>query len=1061
MNRIKCLESLRALSFLSVALATIVAILPIGSAFAQDPPESEAAITLEEITVTGSLIRRDDFSSATPTTVFDSDYLDNLGIVNLGDAIAQIPANINTNNPAVGAGAFGPGSNFFNGSSIANLRGLNPFFGSRTLTLVDSRRHVPTNQGDGVDLNFIPTVLIDRMEVVTGGASASYGSGAIGGVTNILLDRTLDGFRAEIDFADTTRGDAGDSHVGLAWGTPIGEGGRGGNFVIGVEVEDLADMPNCGLSGRDWCAQNVGTIQNPNWPDDGNPEHIIRGGLRGAWSSPNGLFWLPGLGGRTPNAGGVVPGVQFTADGRGLIDYDPGMWGDDFFDGTAIGGDGMGLYEDSRLRSNVERNVVYASYTTQFADDLGFFAEASLGEVSTWSPSTGQASNYWCMRSDYAFIDPRYTGGDTTIRDFILEQEANAGFFAGPFPCWGGGVPIRKSWFGQIDYGNATTTDLTRFAFGLDGRFGDSSWTWNAYAQFGESDRTQSVNDVAFENRWGYGFDAVIDPATGQPACRVDVDPGITTPHLVAPFYSVPGRLLANPVLSEGCVPINILGQNLTDEMREYGWGFLREDTVVKQDMYEFLSSGDIGAGFGAGPIRAAAGISFRKESISNVGAEELGPLRTDFAIQYGESFGGDVDVLEYFGELDIPLHENVDIQVAARQSSYEHTAGRGTPVPGEQYSHDITTWKLGGAWDVVPSFRVRFSTSKDIRAPNFRELYYGQIFVPGSFFGFVDNPWTQNTMDPVQSALYGGPDVKPEEADTNTIGFVIQPAGTNLRLGLDYYEIDLQDAITPANLGLNLDLCYDGNQEACDRMSGTTTPWRDPAMDHLGMGVPGGMDSVPCPATCFVDIETQYHTAFNFRRYETSGLDFTFDWITPLPVGTFNLRVIGSRTFHQIIQPNATNPNLFEDLAGVTGNAVSFLSDWAAAPDLTANVIATWVRDRFSITGQMRWISEGVNVPTRIGPDDPDYSPSLDESQNENTVPDYAVYTLSGTYDFDTGADRSMQLYAVVNNLFDKDPPFLGSGGAFFGTGTTLGTQPVFFDTLGRRYRIGLRMEF
>ncbi len=175
---------------------SIAASLALGSgisniALAQDDEED---VALEEITVTGTRIRSDDFSNAQPSTVVDSALLDNLGIVNLGDAMASLPSNVGNNTPTANAGG-----NFFNGSNIANLRGLNPFFGSRTLTLVDSRRHVPTNQGDGVDLNFIPSVLIDRMEVVTGGASASYGSGAIGGVTNILLDRDLEGGKIQVD----------------------------------------------------------------------------------------------------------------------------------------------------------------------------------------------------------------------------------------------------------------------------------------------------------------------------------------------------------------------------------------------------------------------------------------------------------------------------------------------------------------------------------------------------------------------------------------------------------------------------------------------------------------------------------------------------------------------------------------------------------------------------------------------------------------------------------------------------------------------------------------------
>ncbi len=125
----------------------------------------------------------------------NASYLQNLGIVNVGAAITQLPSNISNNTPTTTGNA-----NFFTGSTIANLRGLNPFFGSRTLTLVNTRRFVPTNQGDGVDLNFIPSILIDHVDSVTGGASAAYGSGAIAGVQNIFLNTKLEGARIDMDF---------------------------------------------------------------------------------------------------------------------------------------------------------------------------------------------------------------------------------------------------------------------------------------------------------------------------------------------------------------------------------------------------------------------------------------------------------------------------------------------------------------------------------------------------------------------------------------------------------------------------------------------------------------------------------------------------------------------------------------------------------------------------------------------------------------------------------------------------------------------------------------------
>jgi outer membrane receptor protein involved in Fe transport len=203
------------------------------------------ALQVEEITVTGSRIKRTtDFDTANPTTVVDQSFLQNLGIVNAGDAVKQLPSNLSNNTPRTTGNA-----NFFIGSTIANLRGLNPFFGSRTLTLLNNRRFVPTNQGDGVDLNFIPSLMIDRIDIVTGGVSAAYGSGAIAGVENIFLTRKLEGGKVQVDYGQSGQSDGDDKHVGLAYGMGLFE--NRGHFVVGYEYED-SDAIGC-INARDWC----------------------------------------------------------------------------------------------------------------------------------------------------------------------------------------------------------------------------------------------------------------------------------------------------------------------------------------------------------------------------------------------------------------------------------------------------------------------------------------------------------------------------------------------------------------------------------------------------------------------------------------------------------------------------------------------------------------------------------------------------------------------------------------------------------------------------------------
>ena len=181
--------------------------------------------------MTGSRVSRSGFDSSQPLTTIDSQQIENLGLVNVGDVIRTLPQNTpfftETN---VGIG------NFNVGAQLANLRGLNPFFGTRTLTLVDTRRVVPTTEGGAVDLTLIPSMLVERTEVVTGGASAQYGSDAIAGVVNVILDKDLEGFKAQVDYGQTAEGDGGDTHASFAWGTAFGDDGRG-HVLAGLEYQ--------------------------------------------------------------------------------------------------------------------------------------------------------------------------------------------------------------------------------------------------------------------------------------------------------------------------------------------------------------------------------------------------------------------------------------------------------------------------------------------------------------------------------------------------------------------------------------------------------------------------------------------------------------------------------------------------------------------------------------------------------------------------------------------------------------------------------------------------------
>jgi outer membrane receptor protein involved in Fe transport len=242
------------------------------SAEEKDDDAKEEDLELTEVQVTGTRILQPNATSTNPITTITGEEMQRLGIVNVADALTQlVPQNISTYSPALTGdttmdGQQGGGmeradrGTFFIGNTIANLRGMDPAFGSRTLTLVNGRRVVSTsNQADVVDLNIIPSNLVERMDVVTGGAAATYGSGAMAGVVNVVLNRRVQGIRLDMDYGVYEAGDGGNPHFSLSGGTSI-LGGRG-HLTGNVEWRKQYAIRDC-AAARDWCAESRFTFNN-------------------------------------------------------------------------------------------------------------------------------------------------------------------------------------------------------------------------------------------------------------------------------------------------------------------------------------------------------------------------------------------------------------------------------------------------------------------------------------------------------------------------------------------------------------------------------------------------------------------------------------------------------------------------------------------------------------------------------------------------------------------------------------------------------------------------------
>ncbi len=511
--------------------------------------------------------------------------------------------------------------------------------------------------------------------------------------------------------------------------------------------------------------------------------------------------------------------------------------------------------------------------------------------------------------------------------------------------------------------------------------------------------------------------------------------------------------------IAQGCVALDIFGTAPMDPAaKAYAFGFLNEETEVEQQVIAFNTTGDLWEGFGAGTVQGAAGVEYRIEKGSNIGSQDGAPdyVRNDYLIQYGESFAGDVNVSEVYGEVNLPLLRDMafanrlELNVAARWSHYQN---EGTLGPGEGVTrdHDLYTWKVSGFWDPVSWLRVRASQSRDARAPNFRELYYGQIIQAGGWFGFCTPPGSAQTAipDACTWSLEGNVDVKPEESDTTTVGLVFRPTEwiPGFEFAVDYFHIKINDAIQQANVARVRDGCQiSGLQEFCDYI----TP------DPGALPTPGTDGNYNYNPATGEGIYLLRATSFNGSLYDYSGIDFTGSYALDMGgAGSLNFRLLATYMLEQLFSPVPGQAPV--DIVGQTGTANSFLNDNNPAAEWNAQLSMTYLTGPFSTTLTANYVGSGKKNYLGVDPSDGDFyitAPANYVRLDDNSVPSYTVFGLNASYRLENvmGAS-SIDFWANISNLFDKDPPLMGGGSG--------GTQPIFFDTMGRYYRVGVRAQF
>jgi iron complex outermembrane recepter protein len=1038
----------------------------------ETPAGGGAPATLEEITVTGSRIKRtNDFNTPTPTTVIDASAMDSVGVVNIGQTLQLTPANASTFTPANTGN-----SNFFTGAYIPDLRGLNPFFGSRTLVLVDNQRFVQTEQGDQIDLNFIPQIMVQRIDVVTGGASAAYGSGAIAGVENVILDNKLEGGKVNGDFFQTSHSDARDHHFGAAFGHSMFDGKF--HFTLGGEVE-RQDSTGCDTV-RVWCARNQGVYQGTN-PLGSTNVYNTGAGLRNL-SSPYGVFVTGNGAPNFPNYTSQGNTTGTAATPYGLVQ--PNAAAGAAFINVMPGGDGEDIYTHTNLMSQVSRGVVMGLFDGEIVDGIHWKGSLYYGKVSSDNPTAGGSTTFGfldCTNNAYTNVN---------VSPSLNTACNNHPLF--PF----GPAGINKDWSSQVPGETVFASRVERATFGLNGKFGSSTWSWDANYDYGLTHHDQTVIDNIHNYAMAMALDSVINPATGQPECRVTAD-GFAGAVAANPFG---GYSTANPLIANGCVAINPFGnQPLTKQQLAYGFGNLVEQLRYEQTDANINASGDYFDGIGAGAWSSAIGYEFRQEVGANIDQPGVpGYIGSDYPTQYGQSFGGKVTVHEAYLETiipllkDLPFAKSLELDIAGREARYTNQlqfTGINTfnQFVGQEFSHNLTTWKASLNYEPVEGVRLRATQSRDSRAANFRELYYSQVISAGGSFGYCTAPNNGGSRnDPCTWNLLGNPNLKPETSDTTTFGIVLTPTALpGFSFSADYFHIKIKNAIEQASVSILENSCAAGDAATCGKFSfynpGTTTPATSAAeiataqQFYQNCWGASGPVSTACST---LNVKSISPGSYNGAFYLVSGIDFSVQDTMDLgSFGSLTTRLLTTFTDQQTFS-NCTQGYTFGcysySILGQTGTGNGFLNDYTATARWRGTFMTTWSQGGLSITPQMNFVSHGVRDYLGVTPAAGAlYTEVLSgtlpanlknygfHAMDDNHVPSYFLFNLNGSYTFREGAANGLSLYAQVNNVFNKQPPLTG-GASAFGPGNNYGgTNPVFFDTLGLAYRLGFRYTF
>lgn len=1007
-------------------------------AIAQDNAQGgqQAAGDQEVVVTTGTRLRSTGMDMPNPVTVVTRDEISLIAPTNMIEGLAELPQFYNSNTTQNTLGFFTTA-----GAGSLNLRGLQS---KRTLQLLDGRRVVQSTIFGGPDINLFPESVVRSVETVTGGATAAYGTDAVAGVVNFILDTDYEGIKANYSVGENDKGDGSHFEASFAGGFALTDNTH---LLVSLEKSEQDQIWGDQILDYDWYGARA-LIENPDTVNRGltpdNPYYLPVSDVRSLNYSADGIFhFADAIGGRqildaNGNPSPFVLGDPCNAHGCSTTNGGSGV---------ESGIPGYQISPDSG------RENIFAYLDHDFGNGFTLFGQVISGKAEF--TSRGNLGLF-----PYPPIPPlrrNFTiySGNPFLPAGIQQIMDDNGVTSVPFSRIGALEDIGT---------NAATSQITEtdsltagfdYDFSGDGFF--DGWQLSGYYQSGETD-VQAIQRGGIRlDRIFLAADVVLD-GNGQPACNVTV----TTAATANPIYQdcVPinlfGRGQASPAAVdwvtgfEPGVPINAQGFLTATESLPHSYvsGIDKRRVInIQQDVYEFAMDGEIADGW-AGPITMAFGYGYREESFTQV--VEVGPggninadptfrpvMANDAALGIrgvpggGAASGNSVeiqfsnvpfargsqDVTEAFTEFLVPLVADVkgvqqlNLSAAARWADY---SGAG----------QVQSWKGGFDWAIIDSLRLRTTVSQDVRAATMGEKFDRTGGFTPSFtdYGIVPNP------APYAATQYsnGTPDIQPENAKTKTFGFVYQPADVQgLSLSADWYSVSVTDNIQQSGAQAVVTGCYvDNDPFLCSLITrGGPPSAEDPNINYISLiGIP----------------------YYNQAAVEAKGVDFELnyrrmvDWFGGGE--SLSVRLLGS----YLSERNDIN----------AAGGVTELAGSNGLPEWTSVIQGNYNRDKL-----------GVGLSVR-------YTDSMLQNRNwnfngnstrwdvfDNEIASETIVDARINYRFAVrGTDLSV--YFNINNLLDTDPEeLLGVFSSNFSTGTGLGVTGE--GDRGRRYTLGVRMDF